>query len=100
MLAQFLRVLQVAPVPAVIFLIFLLVRLPLQASVTQQVSARTRWERFRLAVAYVALFLVAALVVVLLIQPLVRAHAQHEDADPITIEQPSRTAPLDRLLKL
>lgn len=100
-MAKFLEFLQVSPVPLAVLaiLIYRLLRFPLEASVRQGVSARTRKANLRLAVVYVFLFLVAVCVVAL-IQPLVRAHAHHADVDPVTIEQPARTAPRDRVLML
>ncbi len=80
--------------------VYRLIRFSLEDSPQQGVSMRRVWERFRLAVACVALFLGAVLVIVLVIKSLTNEHAQHADTDHNTADQPDRTAAKDRLIKL
>lgn len=99
-MAKFLEFLQASSAPAgaiVIFFAYRLLRLSLEASVRQRVDSRARKVNFKLACAYVAVLLLAAVCVALLIQPLLGARAPHADS---TTERADRSASRDRLLKL
>jgi hypothetical protein len=99
-MAKFLEFLQASSAPAaavIIFFAYRLLRLSLEASVRQRVDSRARKGNFKLACAYVAVLLLAAVCVALLIQPLLQARAPRADS---TFERADRAAPQDRLLKL
>jgi NADH:ubiquinone oxidoreductase subunit 6 (subunit J) len=97
-LFEFLQASSASVAVVIVFCIYRLLRFSLEASIRQHASARTRWNNFGLACAYVVVVLLATLCVVLLIKPLLSA--QHANADHNTAEQPDRAATRDRTLKL